>query len=147
MANASLMAGIAFSNSMVGMIHAIGHALGGVSRVPHGDAMAILMPYCMKYNLDKLNEEYAELLLPIAGSEIYSQTKKEDRAMISIQTIEKMLLELNQLTGLPTHLRDVKVNREDFKKIVQTALNDGALLVNPKKVDREDILNILEQAY
>lgn len=50
LANASLMAGVAFSNSMVGIIHAIGHALGGVSRVPHGEAMAILMPYCMEYN-------------------------------------------------------------------------------------------------
>ena len=80
LANASLMAGVAFSNSMVGIIHAIGHALGGVSRVPHGEAMTILMPYCMEYNMDKLEKLYAELLLPIAGVEVYSNTPKEERA-------------------------------------------------------------------
>ena len=35
MANASLMAGISFSNSMVGLVHAIGHSIGAVSKVPH----------------------------------------------------------------------------------------------------------------
>ena len=46
------MAGAAFSNSMVGIVHAIGHALGGVCHVPHGDAMSVLLPVCMAYNLD-----------------------------------------------------------------------------------------------
>ena len=55
MANASLMAGTAFSNSMVGGVHAIGHALGGICHVAHGDAMNILMPYVMAYNLDTLS--------------------------------------------------------------------------------------------
>ncbi|HBI55649.1 MAG TPA: alcohol dehydrogenase, partial [Firmicutes bacterium] len=54
MANASMLAGVAFSNSMVGLVHAIGHACGGVSQVPHGDAMGILLPWCMEYNMDKL---------------------------------------------------------------------------------------------
>ncbi len=147
LANASLMAGVAFSNSMVGIIHAIGHALGGVSRVPHGEAMAILMPYCMEYNMDKLEELYAELLLPIAGAEVYSNTPKEERAKKTIETIKDMRKQLHDLTGLPLNLREKQVNKEDFEKIAQTALNDGAMIVNPKKVEMEDVIMILNQAY
>ena len=147
MANASLMAGASFSNSMVGMIHAIGHALGAISRVPHGEAMTILMPYCMEYNLDCLEELYAELLLPLAGPEVYSNTPKEERAKKTIEVVKNMREELNKLTGLPLRLREKQVNKEDFDKIAQTAINDGALIVNPKKVDIEDVMMILNQAY
>ena len=147
MANASLMAGVAFSNSMVGIIHAIGHALGGVSRVPHGEAMAILMPYCMEYNLDKMGELYAELLLPLAGEEVYASTPKAERAKKTIETIRNMQQELNKLTGLPLTLSEKQVKKEDFEKIAKTATNDGALIVNPKNAEVKDIIEILNRAY
>ena len=79
MANASLMAGVAFSNSMVGIVHAIGHACGGVSKVPHAEAMTILLPYCMNLNLELCQEEYSRILLAFSGPEVYSQTSKEER--------------------------------------------------------------------
>ena len=147
MANASLMAGVAFSNSMVGVIHAIGHSVGAISRVPHGDAMGILMPHCMRFNLDKLEKEYAKLLLFIAGEEVYLNTPKEKRAETTIEYVEKILQQLNQLSGLPTKLSDVNVKKEDFDAIAKKALNDGAMLVNPKHVTYEDIIKILEAAY
>lgn len=147
MANASLMAGVSFSNSMVGLIHAIGHALGGVAHVPHGDAMAILMPHCMRYNKDKLKEEYGKLLLYIAGPEIYANTKEEERSVKTIECIEKLLNTLNEISGLPTKLSQVNVKKEDFESIAKKALNDGAIIVNPKQVNYEDIIEILEKAF
>ena len=77
MANASMMAGAAFSNSMVGVIHAVGHALGGVCRVPHGDAMTILLPHGMAFNHRLCKEMYAELLLHLAGSGGLCQDSRE----------------------------------------------------------------------
>ncbi len=53
MANAATMAGIAFSNSMVGMVHSLGHATGSVAHVPHGVAMSIFLPFGMEFNLEK----------------------------------------------------------------------------------------------
>ncbi len=147
MANASLMAGISFSNAMVGLIHAIGHALGGVSRVPHGEAMAILLPFGMTYNMKKAAPLYAELLLPLAGSEIYAATPKENRAVKSIETINNLLNYLHDEAGLPIRLQEVGVSKEDFDKIAKTALNDGAILFNQEEASYEDILHILEQAY
>lgn len=147
MANASLMAGAAFSNSMVGLIHAIGHSIGGISRVPHGDAMAILMPHCMRYNKDKLGEDYAKLLLYIAGPEVYSNTPKEKRADKTIECVETLLNKMNELTGLNKTLSDAGVKKEDFDKIAQASINDGAMIVNPKKADYEDVKNILKEAF
>lgn len=147
MANASLMAGAAFSNSMVGIVHAIGHALGAVCHVPHGDAMAILLPYCMCYNMSKLKADYSKLLLYIEGPEIYAKIPKKQRAMEAVHGVKRLQLKLHKLCNLPITLREVKVTEADFDQIVKTALNDGALLVNPVAADYDDIMHILVRAY
>ena len=59
MAVAACMAGAAFGNSMVGAVHAIGHALGGVCHIAHGEAMAILMPHVMAFNRARDRALYA----------------------------------------------------------------------------------------
>lgn len=147
MANASLMAGIAFSNSMVGLAHAIAHSLGAVCHIPHGDAVAIILPYVMEYNFDKLKNEYAELLIYIISEEEYINTKKEKRAERTIEEIKKMIAKLNNIAGLPAKLRDAKVVKDDFEKVAKIAINDGAIIVNPKAVEEQDIIKILEKAY
>lgn len=147
MANASLMAGIAFSNSMVGLVHAIAHSLGAVCHIPHGDAVAIILPYVMEYNLDKLRNEYAELLICIISEEEYINTKKEKRAERTIEEIKKMIAKLNTIAGLPAKLRDAKIVKDDFEKVAKIAINDGAIIVNPKAVEEQDIIKILEKAY
>ena len=147
MANASLMAGIAFSNSMVGLVHAIAHSLGAVCRIPHGDAVAIMLPYVMEYNLDKLKNEYAELLECVVPEEEYINTNKEKRAERTIEEIRKIILKLHNTAGLPAKLSDVNVSKDDFEKVAQTAINDGAIIVNPKAAEKQDIIKLLEKAY
>ncbi|NLB88910.1 MAG: iron-containing alcohol dehydrogenase [Syntrophomonadaceae bacterium] len=132
LANASLLAGCAFSNSMVGIVHGIGHACGGVANIPHGNAMAILLPHGMEYNFNKNEKYYAELLLPLAGPEEYSKTPSQDRAKKAIQKIRDLNGELNKLTGMPTTLSAAGVKMEQLPKIAETALNDGALIFNPE---------------
>ncbi len=147
MANAATMAGVAFSNSMVGAVHAIGHACGGVAHVPHGNAMAILLPHVMKFNLDKNNAFYAELLLPLAGDEVYSSTPKRKRAQKAIEYVHQMNADLNKACKMPIKLSDTGVKKEQFDKIVEAAINDGSMLTNPKEMERKDILNVLELAF
>lgn len=147
MANASLMAGVAFSNSMVGIVHAIGHACGSVSHVAHGDAMTILLPHCMELNISVCEDEYARILLAFSGPDIYSKTPKEERGRKCIEEVRSYILELNKISGLPTRLRDVGVNKEDFDRIAKTAINDGAAIVNPVEVTHDRIMEILNKAY
>lgn len=147
MANASLLAGCAFSNSMVGIVHSIGHACGGVCSVPHGVAMAILLPWGMEYNMKECAGYYAELLLALAGPEVYARTASEKRAGESVAAIRQMNSTLNQLTGMPITLKDAGVKREQMEEIAQTAQGDGSLVFNREEADFRDILGILEAAY
>lgn len=57
----SFLAGVAFSHSMVGMVHGISHALGGVYHIPHGLANALILPEVMAYNLESNIERYADV--------------------------------------------------------------------------------------
>lgn len=143
MANASLMTGVAFSNSMVGLVHAIGHSLGAVCHVPHGDAISILLPYVLEYNLDVCKNEYAKLLFFLADEETYIKTLKEERANKTIEIIKEWINKLNQMTGLPNKLQ---ISDEDIEKVAKIAINDGAIIVNPKKANYEDIVEILKKA-
>ena len=143
MANASLMAGVAFSNSMVGLVHAIGHSLGAVCHVPHGDAISILLPYVLEYNLDVCKNEYDKLLFFLADEETYIKTLKEERANKTIEIIKEWINKLNQMTGLPNKL---EISDEDIEKVAKIAINDGAIIVNPKKANYEDIVEILKKA-
>lgn len=147
MANASTMAGAAFSNSMVGIVHGIGHALGGVCHVPHADAMTILLPFCMEYNMDHLSGEYGELLLFLSSPEEYAATPKEERGFAMVKKVRELGLRLGGRCGLPLTLKDAKVERESFEAVAKAALSDGAMIVNPKKADKEDVISILEKAY
>lgn len=149
MANASMMAGAAFSNSMVGIIHAIGHALGGVCHVPHGDAMTVLLPHGMAYNYanEKTKSLYGQLLLPLAGEEVYFSTPREQRGKQAIKEVWSLRKRLHRSCGLPVRLREFDVDPEDFRQVAETAVNDGAMIVNPRKADVEDVIGILKKAY
>ena len=146
MSNAATMTGIAFSNSMVGLVHAIGHAVGGVAHVPHGIAMSILLPHVMKFNLETLKPAYAELLLPLAGAEIYATTPKEERAQKAIEFVTAFIKQFESV-GLPTKLSDAKVTEDQFDAIAQTAINDGAIVVNPIMATKEQVIEILKEAF
>ena len=58
-----------------------------------------------------------------------------------------MLYKLNEICGLPTKLSQTNVKKEDFNNIAKKALDDGAMIVNPKQVNFEDVIEILEKAF
>jgi alcohol dehydrogenase len=146
MANAAYLAGASFSNSMVGLVHAIGHALGGVSRVPHGDAMTILLPHCMQFNMDTVGDLYGRLYLHLGGYEAFISAKTEDYGKLSVQTVRDMTARYHEFCNLPITLSQAGVKREDFPAIARAALNDGAMIVNPKQVTFDDVMSILDAA-
>jgi len=146
LANAACMAGAAFSNSGVGLIHALGHALGGVCHVPHGVAMNIMLPYGLEFNLPAVAEIIGELLLPLAGPEQYVETPAGDRPQKTIATLREMQNEIYKSTKLPRTLTEAGVDQEAFDEIARKAVNDPALTLNPLSVSYEDALGILNKA-
>jgi alcohol dehydrogenase len=147
LANAACMAGAAFSNSGVGVIHALGHALGGVCQVPHGVAMNIFLTHGIAYNLEAVGGAVGRLLLAVAGAEVYVQTPQDMRPAKTIEEIQKLQERLYELTGLPRTLREAGVKPEALEEVAQKAVKDAALSFNPRPVAYEDALGLLKKAY
>ncbi|WP_180101771.1 iron-containing alcohol dehydrogenase [Acinetobacter sp. YH12126] len=148
LAQASTMAGIAFSNSMVGLVHSLGHALGAVAHLPHGLCMNLFLPYVLEYNKEVNGDKIAELLLPLAGPDIYAQTPANLRAEKAISTLLAMRDRLFSLTKLPRTLSETgKVTEAQLDEVAEKALNDGSIIYNPKEASLEDLKTILKKAW
>ncbi|MCG8643453.1 MAG: iron-containing alcohol dehydrogenase [Desulfobacterales bacterium] len=156
LATAAAMAGISFSNSLVGMVHALGHSFGSVCRVPHGNCMAILLPYGLEYNLHKVEDRIADLLFSLAGPETYAKTPENERALKTIESIRDFNRELCRVThGMhAVCFKDLKdrnhnplVPRERLPEVATTALGDGMVFYNPEDVDYDDWLMVAEAAW
>lgn len=156
LANASTMAGAAFSNSMVGMVHNIGHITGAICHAPHGNCMAILLPYGMEYNLHRRGKYIGELLFALAGPETYAATKKRDRPEKAIETVRNLNNDLYQATNgkHPRCLKEIKdrqgkeiVPRSLLPEIAKRTMEDGARIYNPEELLPDDALFVLEHAW
>ena len=148
LAQASTMAGIAFSNSMVGLIHALGHSLGATCHIPHGICMNIFLPHALDYNLRHGENILGEVLLPLAGAEAYANTPADQRPQAVIDYIHKLKDELYTRCQLPRSLEETgRVEQAQFAKIVELTVDDAALILNPIEVDREDAMSILKRAW
>ncbi|MBN2160387.1 MAG: iron-containing alcohol dehydrogenase [Spirochaetes bacterium] len=156
LANASALAGVAFSNSMVGVVHNLGHTIGALCHVPHGNAMSILLPYGMEYNLHKSGDIIGEILLPLGGAEIYASTPKKKRAEKVVELIRKMNQDLHDATGgrHPRFLKEITdrngkqiVPHSMLPTIADCMMLDGARMSNPEEVLPADAILILEHAW
>ncbi len=129
LAQASTMAGIAFSNSMVGLVHSLGHALGAVAHLPHGLCMNLFLPYVLEYNKDVNGDKISELLLHLSGADVYAQTPAHLRAEKTILGILAMRDRLYALTKLPRNLRETaKVYEAQLDEVAEKAINDGSII-------------------
>jgi len=156
LASGSALAGMSFSNSMVGMVHALGHSIGAICHVPHGICMSILLPYGLEYNLHKTAHLTAELLFPLKGEDAYNNASPVERPLLAIEAIRELNRELQRVTGgsHPTSLKEVvdregnmMIPKEAFPQIARLALNDGALVYNPEDLDYDDMLMVLEKSW
>ncbi len=156
LAVAATLAGVAFSNAMVGMVHTLGHSVGAVCGIPHGTCMAILLPYGLEYNMHKNGHFTAQLLLPLSGARVYAQTPAHLRAQHAIAAIRQLNQRLHQETG-GRHARffkeitspdgSARVPADSIEAIADKALGDGTILCNPEELDRDDLLMVMSHAW
>ncbi|WP_020611396.1 iron-containing alcohol dehydrogenase [Sediminispirochaeta bajacaliforniensis] len=150
LAQASNLAGLAFSNSMVGMIHTLGHSVGAACGVHHGMAMAILLPLGIEYNLSRIGGDLGPVLEALTG------TSSSPAGPALIAEVRRMNEELHRITeGLHprsfSEVRDRKgnplVREEDLPRIAMLSQGDGSVLYNPEELDYDDALRVLKAAY
>ncbi|MBP2025378.1 iron-containing alcohol dehydrogenase [Peptoniphilus stercorisuis] len=136
MHTASTIAGMAFSNVSLGIVHSMAHKIGGIFHLTHGEANAIMLPYIIQYN-KKSTDKYKEL---------------EER--LGIENIEKAIWELNKKIGIAESIKAGKntiIEEDAFVKVLDTmsknAFEDACTLTNPRETSPEDIKKIYKCAY
>lgn len=135
MAYAQYMAGIAFSNSGLGMVHAMAHQLGGMYDLPHGFCNAVLLPYVAEYNMDSCKKEYAEIMDMICPGNIGSDKVKAKKLVRYLKT-------LNRNLDIPERIAGNQAKEGDEKLLAEMAKRDPSLSYNPKQPDEKKIESI-----
>ncbi len=144
----SNLAGQAFSNSMVGIVHMVGHTVGSICGVHHGLAMSILLPYGLEYNLHKIRKELTDLSFCFFG-----EPRDAEEMITAIRDLNDRL---NRATAGKhvTRLHDVTdraggpaVRPDHLDLIACEALGDGSHFYNPEQVSCDDVRHILQAAY
>ena len=128
---ASGMAGLAFSQSGLGMCHALSHALGGFFHIPHGRLNAILLPHVVEVNAVAAGREYAKLAR-MAGLGGSADT-------MAVRNLRNALIRLRKELQLPATLQEAGVPaqkvRQQKTQILMAALKDPCMETNPIKAD------------
>jgi alcohol dehydrogenase class IV len=127
MAIASLEAGAAFSNAILGAVHALAHPLGGRYDMHHGLANAILLPIVLTKNLEHAPEKYA-LIANAMGIDTRGKTPVEAASLVP-QQIEKLIRALD----IPTKLSQVGVQMADIPSLARDAAEDLCMMTNPQR--------------
>ncbi len=136
MSMGSLLAGLAFSNASLGVVHAMAHALGGLFDLPHGECNAILLPYVLKYN----ETLAAEKLSLMKGCFENEQALDTDWLINKVQQLSDLVGIENSLAGtLPSH--------EELNKLVANTLNDACIVTNPREANSSEIKDLYESVF
>ena len=133
---ASMMAGMAFTNVSLGIVHSMAHTLGGLFSLSHGLADAILLPYVITYN--KRDPRAAK---------IYAEIEKR----LGLETVESAVIHMGKALGIPSNLKDLITNAAKYHDALDTmadmAANDGCTKTNPIIPSKADWIELFKLVY
>ncbi|MCF6252730.1 MAG: iron-containing alcohol dehydrogenase [Methylococcaceae bacterium] len=136
MAMASCYAGMAFTKTAVGYVHAIAHQLGAYYQTPHGRANAIVLPYILDYSQDAVTDRLAQLAI-VSGL----QTDKETNQQLAQKFINHIRTMLKQF-NIPEQLEALK--KVDIPLIAKAALKEAHFNYPvPKYMDQSECEKLL----
>lgn len=136
MARASLQAGLAFTNAILGATHAMSHQIGGALDLPHGLINAILLPHVMRFNAATHPERYRDVAEALGVSvEGMGPAEAAEAAVDRVCTLAARV-------GTPRHLTEIGVAASDLHLFSGNAVKDVCILTNPRPVTAEDVAEI-----
>jgi alcohol dehydrogenase class IV len=142
MALAATLAGMAFSNAGVAIVHALEYPMGGALHCSHGAGNGLLLPYVMRFNLPGREETMARIAL-LLGHDV-GGLSPEEGAIIAIEAVEDLRREI----GIPLSIRDLGGREDQLPGFAMKAhALDRLTGVNPRKVTLEDLEQILRDAF
>jgi len=136
----SLLAGLAFSNAILGAAHAMAHSLGGEKDAPHGECNAILLDHVIEFNFPASPERF-ERIAEAMGIDLRGMTPSAKKNAL----LEKVR-EIKRAAGLDLVLNRIGVSRSDLPILSDKALRDPCMMTNPRRPNRRDIEVIYEES-
>ena len=132
------MAGLAFSNSQIGLVHALGHALGGRFKTPHGKAVALFLPHVVAYNYDACPERYDRLNRIVPD---------QFRGARLSDSLESVLGGMGQARNGREAGIDEREFNSDLDDLVLLASESTGMVTNPKDAGSSDLRSLFMKAY
>ena len=139
MAVAQYIAGMAFSNVGLGLVHGMAHPLGAIFDIPHGVANALLLPTVMAFNASAALDKYADIA---KAMNVYRPgMSQEEAADAAVRAVRELAVRV----GIPQHLSALGIQESDLERLSQAALADVCTPGNPREVTQELIYELYKQ--
>ena len=140
MAVAQYIAGMAFSNVGLGVVHGMAHPLGAIFDIPHGVANALLLPIIMEFNAPAALDKYVEIAKAMT---VYKEgMSQEEAARAAVDAVRALSVRV----GIPQHLSELGIKESDLDKLATAAIADVCTPGNPREVTKEIILDLYKKA-
>ena len=136
MAVAQYIAGMAFSNVGLGVVHGMAHPLGAIFDIPHGVANALLLPTIMEFNAPASLDKYVDIAK--AMNVYLPGMTREEAADAAVKAVR----ELSVRVGIPQHLSELGIREEDLERLAEAAAADVCTPGNPREVNKDIILEL-----
>lgn len=136
----SLLAGLAFSNASLGLVHAMAHSLGGLLDSPHGMCNALLLDHVVDFNYQVAPERYNQIGLAM-GLKLDELGQADCR-----EALLKGIARLREGAGIKTTIGALGVAPKDISQLAFNAFNDPCLATNPREASVQDIERLYEKA-
>lgn len=142
MALAATLAGMAFSNVGVAVVHALEYPIGGATHCSHGAGNGLLLPYVMDFNKSACGERMARVAR-LLGEDV-AGLSDDEAAAVAVQAVARLRDDI----GVPGRLRALGLSESQLPALADKAFTVKRILrVNPRPVTRDDLLSILRAAY
>ncbi len=139
MAVAQYIAGMAFSNVGLGVVHGMAHPLGAIFDIPHGVANALLLPTIMEFNAPAALDKYVTIA---KAMNVYKEgMSKEEAAQAAVDAVKALSIRV----GIPQHLSELGIKESDLPKLADSAIADVCTPGNPREVTRDIILDLYKK--
>jgi alcohol dehydrogenase len=136
----SLYAGLAFSNTSLGAIHAMAHSLGGYLDLPHGECNALLLDHVVRFNMPACADRYTRIG-NLMGLNLQGLTQRQ-----GADRIANSLLEMRRKVGIEAGLGQRQVHAGDIPELSRHAYHDVCLVTNPRRANQDDLKTIFHEA-
>lgn len=133
MAVAQYIAGMAFSNVGLGLVHGMAHPMGSLFDVPHGVANALLLPTIMEFNMPACIDKYPAIARAMGVDT--DGMKPEEAARAAVDAVKDLAVKV----GIPQHLSDLGITAADIPALSEQALADVCTPGNPRDVTLDEI--------